>query len=45
MTEHPNLAAALSAFQAEMPVVPKGKTAKVPTKAGGSYSTIEGVGQ
>lgn len=33
-----NLAAALAAFQAEMPVVPKGKTAKVPTKAGGSYS-------
>ena len=38
MTEHPNLAAALAAFQAEMPVVPKGKTAKVTTKSGGSYS-------
>ena len=33
-----NLATALAAFQAEMPVVPKGKTATVPTKSGGSYS-------
>lgn len=38
MTESSNIAAALAAFQAEMPVVVKGKTAKVPTKAGGSYS-------
>lgn len=41
MTEHQDLdeiAAALAAFQAEMPKVAKGKTAKVPTKAGGSYS-------
>lgn len=37
-TEHKTLAAALAAFQAEMPRVHKGKTAKVPTKAGGSYS-------
>ena len=33
-----NLAAALAAFQAEMPTVPKSHTAKVPTKSGGSYS-------
>lgn len=32
------LAVALAAFQAEAPTVSKGKTAKVPTKAGGSYS-------
>lgn len=32
------LAAALAAFQAEMPVVPKNKKATVPTKSGGSYS-------
>ena len=32
------LATALAAFQAEMPIVAKSKTAKVPTKAGGSYS-------
>lgn len=32
------LAAALAAFQAEAPTVSKGKTAKVPTKSGGSYS-------
>lgn len=38
MTEHPNLAAALVAFQTAMPKVHKGKTANVPTKAGGSYS-------
>lgn len=35
---HSSLAEALAAFQAEMPSVFKGKTAKVPTKAGGSYS-------
>ena len=33
-----NIAAALAAFQAEMPVVRKGNTARVPIKAGGSYS-------
>lgn len=38
MTEHKTLAAALAAFQGEMPTVPKSQTAKVPTKAGGSYS-------
>lgn len=38
MTDHKNLAEALAAFQAEMPTVPKSKTAKVPTKAGSSYS-------
>jgi hypothetical protein len=32
------IAKALAAFQADMPVVAKNKTAKVPTKAGGSYS-------
>lgn len=37
MTDHPSLAAALAAFQADMPTVPKGKTATVPTKTGGSY--------
>lgn len=37
-TRHESLAAALAAFQMEMPTVHKGKTAKVPTKAGGSYS-------
>lgn len=37
-TEHKTLAVALAAFQAEMPKVHKGKTAKVPTKSGGSYS-------
>jgi hypothetical protein len=35
--KHGSLGAALAAFQAEMPSVFKGKTAKVPTKAGGSY--------
>lgn len=34
----PELAAALAAFQADMPKVHKGKTARVPTKGGGSYS-------
>jgi hypothetical protein len=38
MSETANLAAALVAFQAEMPTVKKSQTAKVPTKAGGSYS-------
>ncbi len=38
MTGTPALAAALAKFQAEMPVVPKSHTAKVPTKSGGSYS-------
>jgi hypothetical protein len=32
------IATALAAFQSEMPTVAKGKTAKVPTKDGGSYS-------
>lgn len=35
---HDTLAAALAAFQAEMPVVGKNKTANVPMKSGGSYS-------
>jgi hypothetical protein len=34
---HSNLAAALAAFQAQMPTVHKGKTAVVKTKAGGEY--------
>lgn len=38
MPDTPALAAALVAFQAEMPTVHKGKTASVPTKSGGSYS-------
>lgn len=38
MTDHPNLAAALAAVQANMPTVHKGNRATVPTKAGGSYS-------
>ena len=33
-----SLAAALAAFQAEMPTVPKSHRASVPTKNGGSYS-------
>lgn len=37
MTDHPTIEAALAAFQAEMPVVAKDKTATVPTKSGGSY--------
>lgn len=32
------LAAALVAFQGEVPVIPKNRTAKIPTKNGGSYS-------
>lgn len=35
---HASLAAALCAFQSEMPTVAKGETANVPTKNGGSYS-------
>lgn len=38
MTGTPALAAALAKFQAAMPTVAKSHTAKVPTKAGGSYS-------
>lgn len=37
-TTHEGIAAALAAFQADMPTVGKTKTAKVPTKTGGSYS-------
>jgi ERF superfamily len=36
--EHPTLAAALAAFQAEVPSIKKGNTATVPTKAGGQYT-------
>lgn len=32
-----NLAAALSKFQSSVPKIPKSKTAKIPTKSGGSY--------
>lgn len=38
MNDRNEIAAALAEFQAEMPVVPKSKTAKVPTKTGGGYS-------
>ena len=38
MTETANIAEALAAFQAEMPVVAKSKKAVVPTKAGGNYT-------
>lgn len=38
MTENAKLAAALAAFQSDMPVVPKSKKATVPTKAGGNYT-------
>lgn len=38
VSETAKIAEALAAFQAEMPVVAKNKTAKVPTKAGGSYT-------
>jgi hypothetical protein len=37
-TQHDSLEAALAAFQAEMPTVHKGKTARVPTKSGPGYS-------
>jgi hypothetical protein len=35
---HPSLAVALVALQAELPKVPKNQTARIPTKDGGSYS-------
>lgn len=38
MGETAKIAAALAAFQAEVPVVRKSQTAEVPTKAGGRYS-------
>lgn len=38
MTEHATLAAALAAFQAELPTIKKTKTAKVKTKDGGQFS-------
>ena len=37
-TRHETLAAALAAFQAELPTVEKGSTAKVATKSGPGYS-------
>lgn len=37
-TTHANIAAALAAFQAEVPKVEKGATAKVETRTGGSYT-------
>lgn len=36
-TKHETLAAALAAFQAEIPTIVKGNTASIPTKSGGSY--------
>ena len=36
--KHPNLTAALAAFQAHVPTIEKGKTARVPMKSGGQYS-------
>lgn len=38
MAEHKTLAAALAAFQAELPTVEKGNTAKVATKSGPGYT-------
>lgn len=38
MSDHDTLAAALAAFQADLPVIDKGETATVETKGGGSYS-------
>lgn len=38
MSDTGKIAEALAAFQSEMPIVAKTHTAKVPTKAGGSYS-------
>lgn len=38
MSDHTSLAAALAAFQANLPTIGKGETAKVQTKDGGSYS-------
>ena len=37
-TKTPSLAEALVAFQASVPTIPKNRTAKIPTKNGGSYS-------
>ena len=36
--EHSSMAAALAAFQGDMPVVRKDKTARVQTRSGGEYS-------
>lgn len=36
--DHPNIYAALAAFQRHLPPLTKGSTANVPTKSGGSYS-------
>lgn len=38
MSKHDSLAAALAAFQAEIPLIGKTNTAKVPMKSGGGYS-------
>lgn len=38
MSEFDKIAAALVAFQGEVPVIPKNRVAKIPTKTGGSYS-------
>lgn len=38
MTEFDKLARALVMFQGVVPVIPKNRTAKIPTKSGGSYS-------
>jgi hypothetical protein len=38
VTDHPNLASALAAVQAELPKISKGETAKVDMKGGGSYT-------
>lgn len=38
MPDHKNLAEALAAFQAEIPTIAKGNTAKVKTKTGSDYS-------
>ena len=37
-TKTPSLTEALVAFQASVPTIPKNRTAKIPTKNGGSYS-------
>lgn len=36
--EHKSLAEALNAFQAELPTIKKGNTAKIPTKSGSSFA-------
>ena len=36
--QHDKLAAALVAFQGDVPTIPKNREAKIPTKSGGSYS-------